>query len=361
MYFCLLDMDSIQYVLYVFLLCTHASSEGAVPSQNNGRSLPVTHPATALEGGADESCPPEEQLEMARAAFGQELSNIIRNEILCPGQLQENPADSCLQISQCNSHLPSNYYWITNNGTTVQVYCDMTRECSCNGTTFGGWSRVAYLDMRDPMQQCPPAWREITDPVRTCGRTNESVPTPGTQFSGGCSSAYFSAYGISYSSVCGRIIGYQFGSPDAFAPYARSRFTRIEDPYVDGVVISHGTEKQHIWTFVAELTEERSSDNVCPCTNAPQTPVNIPPFVGEDYFCETAIDTDFEFVFYPNDPLWDGMNCGAVSTCCEFNDPPYFYKSLSESTTDDIEVRICADEFTSLEDSPIALIEIFVQ
>ena len=130
----------------------------------------VTYPATALEGGADESCPPEEQLEMARDAFGQELSNIIRNEILCPGQLQENPADSCFQISQCNSHLPSNYYWITNNGTTVQVYCDMTRECSCNGTTFGGWSRVAYLDMRDPTQQCPPAWREITDPVRMCGR-----------------------------------------------------------------------------------------------------------------------------------------------------------------------------------------------
>ena len=352
----LTDMDSIQCVLYVFLLCTHASSEGAVPSQNNGRSLPVTYPATALEGGADESCTPEEQLEMARDAFGQELSNIIRNEILCPGQLQDNPADSCLQISKCNSHLPSNYYWITNNGTTVQVYCDMTRECSCNGTTFGGWSRVAYLDMRDPTQQCPPAWREITDPVRTCGRTNESIPTP--LGAGGCSSVSFSSYGISYSSVCGRIVAYQLGAPDQFLPHS---LHNLEDPYVDGIIISRGTEQQHVWTFAVGISEDDVGG--CNCSDGNTTYTFGPPFVGEDYFCESGSKIlNFAYIFYQDDPLWDGKDCGGIeSECCEFNNPPYFCKSFPEPTTDDIEVTICGDQPLLDEDTPIQLMEIYVQ
>ncbi len=66
--------------------------------------------------------------------------------------------------------------------------------------------------------------------------------------------------------------------------------------------------------------------------------------------------------FYPDgDPLWDGEGCGSGSTCCELNGPPYFCKSLTESTADDIEVRICSDENLSLADTSIQLIEIFVQ
>ena len=40
---------------------------------------------------------------------------------------------------------PSGYYWVrASNGSTVRVYCDMTR--SCGGVT-GGWMRVAELDI----------------------------------------------------------------------------------------------------------------------------------------------------------------------------------------------------------------------
>jgi hypothetical protein len=85
--------------------------------------------------------------------------------------------------------------------------------------------------------------------------------------------------------------------------------------------------------------------------------------VGQDYFCETGITGAFSNgLFYPDgDPLWDGEGCGSGSTCCELNDPPYFCKSLTEPTTDHIEVRICADQQISDEDTPIELIEIFVQ
>ena len=126
------------------------SCQEGVTSQHDNSSLPVAYSATVLEGGG-QVCPPEEQREMARAEIAQEVLNTIRSSVRCPGQVQENPASSCLEVSQCNPQLPSEYYWITSsNGTAVQVYCDMTRECSCSSASVGGWSRVAYLNMTDP-------------------------------------------------------------------------------------------------------------------------------------------------------------------------------------------------------------------
>ena len=43
--------------------------------------------------------------------------------------------------------------------------------------------------------------------------------------------------------------------------------------------------------------------------------------------------------WYTSDPLWDGEGCGGNSTCCEFNNLPWFYKDLPQPTTDDIELR----------------------
>ena len=223
---------------------------------------------------------------------------------------------------------------------------------------------MAYLNMTDPTHQCPPAWREITEPVRTCGRTNETVPSAlYSNSSGGCSSVSFSTYNISFSHICGRIRGYQLGSPDSFQGYSFDTSLRIEDPYVDGVVITRGTEKEHVWTFAASLSESDDDEkSFCPCTNS-QSTQSIPSFVGQDYFCETGITGAFSNgVFYPDgDPLWDGEDCGSGSTCCELNGPPFFCKNLPEPTSDDIEVRICADQCFSNEDTPIELIEIFVQ
>ncbi len=54
----------------------------------------------------------------------------------------------------------------------------------------------------------------------------------------------------------------------------------------------------------------------------------IPPFVGDIYFCDPAIDKD-SFAcdfdagvgFCTTDPLWDGTDCGSTSSCCEFHNP----------------------------------------
>ena len=63
---------------------------------------------------------------------------------------------------------------------------------------------------------------------------------------------------------------------------------------------------------------------------------------------------------FHTDPLWDGMGCRRGDTCCEFNQPPFFCKELPESTSDDVEVRLCGDSSISDEDTPIELIELFV-
>ena len=105
-----------------------------------------------------------------------------------------------------------------------------------------------------------------------------------------------------------------------------------------------------------------NTPNACPCNT--DTEITIPPWVGDEYFCETGVPTGSGWItneFYFNNLLWDGQQCGGTSTCCDFNNPPYFCKQLLEAITDDIEVRICGDELLSNEDTPVELIEVFIQ
>ncbi|XP_064387960.1 uncharacterized protein LOC135336168 [Halichondria panicea] len=268
-----------------------------------------------------------------------------------------NPANSCSDIPQDR---PSGEYWITTDSTSspVQVYCDMNRtSCSCN--TAGRWMRVANLDMTNPNQNCPEELMLVTreePPLRTCGRMERR-----------CTSTTYSTYGVEYSNVCGRIIAYQDSTPDAFDPYFDNRALSIDDGYVDGVSLTHGhSPRQHIWTFANALHEDSSMRTVvCPCTRPdrprPYTGV-VPPFIGQDYFCETGSRQLFNNgIFYADDLLWDGQGCGGTSTCCEFNNPPWFCKQLPQPTTDDIELRICADQPLRDEDTPIEITEIYIR
>ena len=219
----------------------------------------------------------------------------------------------------------------------------------------GQWLKVAYLDMSDPSQECPRSWRGYDSPVRCCGRpvsARSSRP-----------SVYFSTNGFQYSKVCGRAKGYQVGSPDCFGSVNRAEpdTETVDGIYVDGVSVTHGNPRTHIWTFAAGLHEpsgQASDRNNCPCDGG----VNPPAFVGNSYSCETGDDTpNIELKrFYDDDPLWDGLDCHNA-TCCAFNSPPWFSVNLPSPTTDDIEVRICGDQGTGDEDTPLALLELYVQ
>ena len=206
------------------------------------------------------------------------------------------------------------------------ILADLMSNTSCGGT---GWRiRVGYLDMTDPSQSCPSglALKNYSPGLRSCGRVTDSA---------GCWSTFYNTGGSQYSRVCGRVRGYQFGSNSAFYSYTVNRIG-IDSYYVDGVSLTHGQSgsRTHIWTFassLAEIYDGRFITQFCRCVtaNAP----SHPPFVGNDYFCESGLNSawvDGQHIFYPADPLWDGQNC--VSSCCQFNNPPYFSKTLPAPT-----------------------------
>ena len=108
---------------------------------------------------------------------------------------------------------------------------------------------------------------------------------------------------------------------------------------MDGVSLTHGDPRQHIWTFAAAADE--TPTNTCPCLDGDLSTGRQPPsFVGNDYFCDTGSRETYTSRLYVEDPLWDGAGCGPQSTCCSFNNPPWFYKQLPRPTTDDIEMRV---------------------
>ena len=222
----------------------------------------------------------------------------------------------------------------------------------CGGA---GWTRVAYLNMSEPQQTCPSNWNLTTSPVRGCGRSST-----GAQM---CDSVVYPINGLTYNNVCGRITAYHKGWSEGFS----NRFTpsSLEVAHVSGVSLTHGLPgaRQHVWTFVGAENDERNASDNCPCANTNTAwPHQIPSFIGNDYFCDTGrhekgIDNN---AFYFNDPLWDGEGCGSTSSCCEFNSPPWFCKSLPQPTTDDLEIRLCGYFPKSFEDKIISLIDIFV-
>ena len=242
-------------------------------------------------------------------------------------------------------------YNIKNNITDILQLIYNVPNCG-----NGPWLRVAYFDMSDPSQQCPSAWMEVTyNGIKTCGRPNSTT--------GSCPSTLYPV-SHQYSKVCGRLIGYQFGSTDAFSidDLENSKRTTIDEPYVDGISITNGMPRTHIWTFAAGASENGSCISLnCPCSNGNHLQ---PSYVGSNYYCESAYQDDcyMSGVFFFGDPLWDGQQCDNEGTCCTgANNPPWFSVDLSDSTNEDIEVHICHNQPTTDEDTPIQLLEIYVQ
>ena len=136
--------------------------------------------------------------------------------------------------------------------------------------------QVAGVNMTVANTQCPSGLELITSPKRLCRRRNSGV---------GCSSVTFDLH-----------------------PFRLNQRLTIDGLYVDGVSLTYGsTPRQHIWTFAAAYDETpASTSNKCHCTNSKAhvafTGV-IPPFIGDDYFCETGSRVTNQNRWYLDDPL----------------------------------------------------------
>lgn len=306
-------------VFFVLVTCTLCGAQ-----QQEAVTLPITLSARAIQGQQQGVCPAQTDRQAVRSNITGSVRNIIQE----------------IRMS-----------FERNNDGTNQI----ASNCPCGGP--GQWNRTAYLNMSDPTQQCPPNWNLISTPVRTCGRSSITSYT--------CDSAFFSSSGRSYQQVCGRIIAYQRGDPNAFLGGVSGR--NIEEPYIDGISITYGAagSRRHIWSFAAASHQSSITQPLylCACTDPTRDwPFQLPLGIGEDYFCDTG-NTGVRGgrTFFTDDPLWDGAGCSGGSSCCEFNNPPWFCKTLFQPTTDDIELRLCFSNPASDEDTPIQLVEIYTQ
>ena len=269
---------------------------------------------------------------------------------------------SCQEIKNKQPNSPSGVYLLaTANDGTKYVYCNMEELCGSGG----GWTKLAYLDMTDSTENCHSGFKLYqSGGVRACGRATSS--------GGSCTSVQFPSNGISYSQVCGRVVGYQYGSPDAVDPSVGNpnSHNNINSYYVDGVSITRGSPRQHVWTLMAgvhEASQNKDSRDYrynCPCSTGSPQNSTLQSFIGNDYYCESgnpATDGTWKYTLYASDPLWDGKGCGSEGACCTAPGLPWFHKVLNTTTTDYLELRLCGDESTTEDDVPVSFYELYVE
>ena len=260
------------------------------------------------------------------------------------GILQSNPGKSCDDIYQVNkgSRGASGNYWINTTTGVHQVYCDMELEC---GGHKGGWMRIADLDTSRG-DDCPSGWTNITTPVAACIAPSSNA---------GCYSTNFSTLSVPYSKVCGMAVGYQKGRPDGFSKRS------INSIYVDGISLTYGTPRKHIWTYAIGILDTNNAPvvaSLCPCSQ--QSGESPPSFVHDNYYCESGTMIETSSVS-TDDPVWDGEGCSYESSCCSEPNMPWFYRQLPLTASEDIETRICHDEVDSDENVLVKELYLYVQ
>ena len=289
--------------------------------------------------------------------------------------LEEHKNEVTSELANLNAALSSvsalicdKFGFVEDNMTNKQVsldgqlqniykkFCRCLPIHTCGGT--GGWRQVVNLDMTDNRTECPEGWNMTDYSKRTCGRASEGE----SLYASSCDSVTYPVCEGEYSQVCGRIKAYQWGWTGGFG---RSSPSATEnDAYFSGVAVMHGSPRQHIWTFVAGAAENYVIPNtgLCPCDV--YFAGSVPPFVGEDYFCESGIDDPLNtswFSFHSDDILWDGKDCHSSSTCCSLHDPPFFTKTLSTPTTDELELRMCLYQSIARMNIAVELIKLYVK
>ena len=137
----------------------------------------------------------------------------------------------------------------------------------------------------------------------------------------------------------------------------------IDGVYVEGISITLGLPRKHVWTYTVGLTDDfNHADACCNCPCATFPGPSPPAFVGNHYYCESGDVGKIDFnPYYLNDPLWDGAGCSTGNGCCAQLGMPWFYRKLPASYAEDFEVRICKDGPFDEEDIAVEKLELYVK
>ena len=264
-----------------------------------------------------------------------------------------------LSSEQCHSGAHEIRNAITKSVAEIieNILCEIP-GCRLNSSS---WNCIAFLNMSYPSQMCPREWSFSSHSVfRGCGRRAANAAS--------CDSVVYSTRGLRYRSMCGYIKGYQYGDPNAFNSSVSGNVS-LESWYIDGVSLTHGSPgaRKLVWSFVNTWYDSnmatRNFRYTCPCTVESffTWPHSVPEFVGNNYFCDSGNHSPSYPWPWGDNPLWDGAGCGGYGTCCQFNNPPWFCRTLPVATTDDLEVRMCSDQETSNQNTFIHKMELYVK
>ena len=207
----------------------------------------------------------------------------------------------------------------------------------------------ARMDLSAAIQQVLPP-PECGGPANSFPRHGRPIPavssaTPSrsclANYNNNCIGVTFSSSDTTYSNVCGQAVGYATGSPDAFNRHGRNA-SGIDNAYLDGVSVTHGPRHAaylefHSW--LATTWQDHLSSTVLVTTRIALKPPCLPSL-------ETTIFVTATTAPHPAVP----------STLL----PCSMWLSPCTSTSDDIEVRLCADENVRNEGTHLRLLKLYV-
>jgi len=272
---------------------------------------------------------------------------------------ETNPGKSCADIYQINkaSRGVSGDYWIQTATGLHQVYCDMELEC---GGYKGGWMRIADFDT-SAGDDCPTGWVKITTP--------DDPPYPAIPVcrsphnAGNCYPTTFNVSGANYYKICGKVRGYQKGGMDGFYQSTTARVRDLDGLYADGVSITIGNPRKHVWSYIGGQTRDAANSHCCncPCSSTPGPAVPI--YLLNQYYCDSGNDGTYNTAtYFTNNPLWDGEGCDhPQNNCCADVGMPWFKRVFATAQKEDVEVRICHNEPFTEEESLVEAIQLYVQ
>ena len=206
---------------------------------------------------------------------------------------------------------------------------------------------------------CPSNWTFVNTSVRACRRTTESPA---------CDSAIFSVGGFEYSKVCGKVLAYQRGTPDAFDRSTNSEARRSDHmwmvlPSLMAQWDPGGTSGHLQLLCMSRNTHIMSQDITMPVQYQSQLALWDSVFHWENYFYDTGNlgPGCSSTVTYTDDPVvgwarvWPQQHLLQVE-----NRPLWFCVQLDEVTREDLELRICSDQNSYDEDVLVSYVKMYV-